>query len=392
MKTDISYTIKEGIINIALPHRIDTNNAADVEDDITEITSANEGKPAFDARDLTYISSAGLRILLRTAKKYGKTDISNVQPAVYDIFETTGFTEILSVSKAMREIDITGCEVIGQGFFGTVYRIDDETIVKVYSSPDSLDMIRNEQRLARAALIAGVSTAISYDTVRIGDSYGSVFELLRAKTFNEIIIEKPDETDAMIRRYAAFMKSTHEIEMPEGLLGSGKEKFMGYLSDIASLLPDGMEEKLRLMLDEVPEQNTLLHGDFQMKNIMLTDGEPMLIDMDTLSAGHPIFDLQSVYVTYFAYGEDDENNSMSFLGIPSETSAMIWDRFIGYYFDTEDEDLISKIRDKVRIAGCIRFLFLQKTFSQGDALYDTRVKHTIEHLEDLLTRTDSLLY
>ncbi len=40
-------------------------------------------------------------------------------------------------------------------------------------------MIKNEQRLAKRAFVKGVPTAISYDIVKVGDKYGSVFELLR---------------------------------------------------------------------------------------------------------------------------------------------------------------------------------------------------------------------
>ena len=95
-----------------------------------------------------------------------------------------------------------------------------------------------------------------------------------------------------------------------------------------------------------------------MKNIMLVDDEPMLIDMDTLTEGHPIFDLQSVYITYFAFEEDDENNSMDFLGIENDLAAKVWNDFIGYYFDTKDEKRKSDLRDKISVLGCIRFIFL----------------------------------
>ena len=96
------------------------------------------------------------------------------------------------MKRALREVSVEGCEVIGKGFYGTVYRIDEETIVKVYESPDSLPMIQNEQRLAKLAFVKGVPTAISYDTVKVGNSYGSVFELLRAISFNDLLKKEPD--------------------------------------------------------------------------------------------------------------------------------------------------------------------------------------------------------
>lgn len=46
----------------------------------------------------------------------------------------TGFTEMLPVEKAFREISVDGCEVIGQGANGAVYRINPEIIIKVYNN------------------------------------------------------------------------------------------------------------------------------------------------------------------------------------------------------------------------------------------------------------------
>ena len=58
--------------------------------------------------------------------------IENVSNEIYDIFEVTGFTDIFKVQKRLREISVENCEVIGEGANGKVYRLDDETIIKVF--------------------------------------------------------------------------------------------------------------------------------------------------------------------------------------------------------------------------------------------------------------------
>ncbi|MBQ4225602.1 MAG: phosphotransferase, partial [Oscillospiraceae bacterium] len=223
-------------------------------------------------------------------------------------------------------------------------------------SPESLSMINNEKRLAKTALVAGVPTAISYDIVRVGDSYGSVFELLNAKNYNDLLIEHKDDPDDVIKQYAEFLRTVHESVVPAGRLDSAKEKCLGYLEKAAKYIDKPLYERLKLLLSEIPEQNNIVHGDAQMKNIMLRDGEPMLIDMDTLSQGHPIFDLMSVYVAYFAFPEDEPDNSMNFFGISSELSAKVWYDLVRYYFASEDEKRIDELRDRITIVGCIRFL------------------------------------
>ncbi len=394
MQNSLKYEHNGSTVTIFLSGRLSSSNAAETEAQIKEIiSSAGDADYVIDASELEYISSAGLRVLMRLRKKDGETDIINVSPQVYDIFEITGFNELFNVSRKMREVSVEGCEVIGRGFFGTVYRIDEETIVKVYASPDSLSMIKNEKRLAKTALVAGVPTAISYDIVRVGNSYGSVFELLNAKTFNDKIVSEPENAESIIEEYAKFLRFVNSTEVPVGKLVSAKGKFFEYLDVASKYLSDEVTDRIRALTEEIPEENFIIHGDAQMKNIMLTDSGPMLIDMDTLSAGHPVFDLQSLYVTYFAFGEDEPENSMNFLGMPQEMAARIWGRTIAYYFDTEDENRLSELRDKISIAGCVRFLFLLDFMDGHDTdLFKARIKHTVERLERLTARVDTLLF
>ncbi|MBR2088100.1 MAG: STAS domain-containing protein [Oscillospiraceae bacterium] len=50
-----------------------------------------------DAKQLEYISSAGLRVLMMAVKKLGKVSVINTPQAVKEIFETTGFDQLMSV-------------------------------------------------------------------------------------------------------------------------------------------------------------------------------------------------------------------------------------------------------------------------------------------------------
>lgn len=56
----------DGKVIISLEGKIDSNNAAQIEKEVFDVFGANEGKEiAFDAGKLNYISSAGLRVLLK---------------------------------------------------------------------------------------------------------------------------------------------------------------------------------------------------------------------------------------------------------------------------------------------------------------------------------------
>ena len=122
MKTRLS----NNKLTIFLEGRIDTNNAAAAEAELmSAVRSAEGAEIVLDTEGLSYISSAGLRVLMKLRKQAGTAiTVENVSREVYDIFETTGFTELLNVKKALRQLSVEGCELIGSGGFGRVYRID----------------------------------------------------------------------------------------------------------------------------------------------------------------------------------------------------------------------------------------------------------------------------
>ncbi len=373
---------KDGIVTIFLEGRIDSGNATQVEKEILGLMDENPGKEiAFDAEKLDYISSAGLRVLLKVQKAKAKpVMISNVSSEVYDIFETTGFTQLLNVRKKYRQISVDGCEIIGKGAYGTVYRLDEDTVVKKYESPEALSMIENEKKLAKLAFVAGIPTAISFDIVKIGNTFGSVFELLKAKTFNDLIKEKPSEADETIRKYTELIKQVHSISLAPGTLPSAKAEYLKKLDNIHPLLSDELYERMKEFYDSLPEDDHVIHGDLQMKNIMLSGDEPMLIDMDTLSQGLPIFDLGGIYLAYIAFVEDDPENCKRFFGIDKEMADRIFYGVMDNYYREISEQEKKEILEKVKIIGYTNFLNMLKP-EKHEELAALRIRHTIEFLK-----------
>ena len=94
-------------LTIFLEGRIDTNNAGEVEREISEAVGNRDDSVehvVMDAGALEYISSAGLRVLMKLRKELKEPlRISEVSRDVYEIFETTGFTELFDIRKALRE-------------------------------------------------------------------------------------------------------------------------------------------------------------------------------------------------------------------------------------------------------------------------------------------------
>ncbi len=124
---------------IALESRFTSDTAEQAEAGLNELLSTCPNrKVCLDFSEVEYISSAGLRCLLRIRQEQQR-DITIIEARneVYDVFEMTGMLQLFSVRRKIREISLEGCEIIGVGANATVYRLDPDTIVKLYRKSEA---------------------------------------------------------------------------------------------------------------------------------------------------------------------------------------------------------------------------------------------------------------
>ena len=389
---NVTYRTDNDILYIAIEGRIDVSNAALAEEQIFGIKDANPVKHVvLDADNLEYVSSAGLRVILKLRKKAPKLAIINVAPEVYDVLEMTGFTDMVTVEKAYPKMSIDGCEFIAKGANGAVYRYDDETIVKVYFAKDALPEIKQERENARRAFILGVNTAIPYGIVRVGDCYGIITELLNAVSVSKMVSRNPEDITEAVNHYVNMLKSIHEVELEDGELPDMKEVALDWAEFVTKYIPEEQGKKLLALVNAVPKCNTLLHGDYNTNNIMIQNGEPVLIDMDTLCMGHPIFEIGSMFNAFVGFSELNHPNMMRFYGYPYETAGKFWKMALKMYLGTEDDAVCQSVAEKAMIIGYTRML--RRAVRRPDEPgRDATIARCKEMLAILLEKTDTLCF
>ena len=377
---------------IELTDRIDSSNIDKIEDKIDKELDGFNGNVIIDCDKLEYISSAGLRIILKIKKRYSNLKIINCNQAVYDIFEMTGFTDIIDIEKGFRKISVDGCEVIGEGAYGIVYRIDADTIVKVYKNQDALEDIIKERERAKKAFVLGIPTAISYDIVKVGDLYGSVFEMLDAKSFAELL-NSGESINKLVKQSVQILKQIHETEGNDDTLPNKKDEAIKWAEYCKDYLPEEIGNKLVKMMKEIPDKNTIIHGDFHVKNIMHLERENLLIDMETVAVGHPILELACSYSIYEGFECFDPKNPEKFLGIPQEQCRKFISLTFDYYFDELEKEDVEKIKEKVKIICYTRLLRRQlKHFGENDKNAKASIEFCKNYLIENVPKVDNLYF
>ena len=376
----IQFTNNNGDATITLCGRLDTSVSTEIKSEIDKnlATAENINSLTMDAEGLEYISSSGLRILLVLAKSYKNFKVVNVNPDVYDVLNMTGFSKIINVERALRQLSIDGCEQIGVGGVGTVYRLDGDTIIKVFREGTTIDEVRKEITMSKEAFVMGTPTAISFDIVKVGSQYGLVYELLNAETLSSCIKRAPERIDEYARQYANLFRQLHSIEVPaDSNVPDAIEHERQQILHIRRYFPQESIDLLLQILDAIPTSNRLLHLDLQVKNTMMQGDELMLIDMGEMGYGHPVLDLGHAYsAMVLLIGDYDKT-----IGIPRELGNKVWDLAINYYFEGLPEDVIEQRKAQIDVVARIRnfsWLALSDSFpesviKQCQELFDQRI-------------------
>ncbi len=342
-------TVQDNKLVIELDERIETGNAKETEQKIMELLSAQSGKEiCFDAEKLRYVSSAGLRVFMKVSKLCNEpVEIIHVSPEVYDIFEVTGFTQLFKIRKQLREISVEGCEKLGEGGNGAVYRLDEDKIVKVYRPWMKQEEIDKERSFAKTAFINGIPSVIAYDTVKVGDCLGVVFELLRSDTLGHAMRENPDQLEAYVDQYVALAKTLHSTHVSAGSFTRIQDVMHDRADHLVQWCTPEEIAQLHDIIDTIPDADTVTHNDLHPGNIMLQDGELVLIDMPEVTMGPPICDLISIYRDMISAPQKNSALMEQSVGMPSEmilrVGRLFFKKYTGITDDAELEAYFKKL-------------------------------------------------
>ncbi|MBE5915944.1 MAG: STAS domain-containing protein [Pseudobutyrivibrio ruminis] len=376
--------------------KISSNNSQAVDEELAKLRSDNpQGSLVFDFEKLEYISSAGLRALLKASKNEHnqKIKIINVSLEVYEILEMTGFNQMFEVHKVMRRFFMEGLELIGGGTNGEVYRVDKENIIKLFKEDTSFEVIDRERNLAKQALIEGIPTAISFDVVQVEERYGIMFELIDADSLSTTLKNKPKEYDSYVDKYIDLIKKIHSIK-------GDSDKFI----NIKSVYYDAIDYskdyytkeellKLRNLVDSVPDTGTLIHGDYHPNNIMVQDGELILIDMGDMTLGHPMFDFLATAATQVNLVNLNPEYAEFHTKMPADLITKTWRRLIDGYFEDKSEEERKRIEEQICIFSKLK-VALCPYFGRGvtpeilQASIDDAKQNFLPLIDDLIGAVD----
>jgi len=295
--------------------------------------------------------------------------------------------------KKYKEVSIDGCRLLGRGAKGDVYRYDDEMVIKVFNRNNTYRDVEREIDLCRKAFILGIPTEISFGIVSVGRQYGALFELVDSETVSSFIARDPGRVEEYAALMANLARLIHDVEVTEEdgfpdmndtLRARVNDCFVGEHPELA--------ERCMQLVNTVPTWDHLVHGDFHTGNVFLQNGEPLLIDMDRISTGHPIAEISDLMYFYVILGEDDPAVVEDFMGFSYETARKFFDAFLKRYLETEDETRLTDVKKKASLLCYMRLIRKFRKKKHISAEEQAKIDLYVEKLTTLTEELDTLVF
>ncbi len=293
--------------------------------------------------------------------------------------------------RKYREVSVDGCELIGRGAKGDVYRYDDELVIKVFNQNNLYQDVERETTLSRRAFILGVPTAISFGIVAVGDRYGAMYELVDSETLSTYIAREPEKVNKYAELMAQVALEIHGTKVAENdIFPEAYDRIQEYVRGGIAYVDERLAKRCMKLLSGLPSTNTLVHGDFHTNNVFMLKGEPLLIDMDRISRGHPIIELSDLYYFYVVLGEDDPSVVEKFMGFSYETSKQFFEHFLKCYLGTDDEERIQEVKDKASLLCQTRMIRKIRKGGAKSEKGEAIVVRCLKRIDELTSRLDTL--
>lgn len=181
----------------------------------------------------------------------------------------------------------------------TVYR-DGDLAVKVfdsdYSKADILNEALNQARVEETALKVPKIQEVS----KLNGKWAIVSDFIKGKTLAALMEENPDRYDEYLNRFVELQMQVHAQACP--MLNKLKDKMNRKISQ--SGLDATTRYELHTRLEGMPTHNKLCHGDFDPKNIIITDdGDAYILDWAHATQGNASADVARTYLLFWLNGD-----------------------------------------------------------------------------------------
>ena len=202
----------------------------------------------------------------------------------------------MSAVMSPKLIDLNDWVLAGEGANGQLYyhRTDESLVLKLNREDMAADRAEKEFSVSKAVHDMGVRCPGIYDFVTDGKRIGVTGERIKdKKSFVRLISEDRSRLEPLAREFARRSKEFHSLQCDTAVFRSYKEKARAAYESCGAI-PEEARRVLLSCLDDMSDDTTPVHGDFQPGNIIRSGERDYWIDLGDLTFGDPDIDFASL--------------------------------------------------------------------------------------------------
>lgn len=184
-------------------------------------------------------------------------------------------------------------EMLSQGNTAEIYQYEDGKILKLFRDSFPFSAVQNEYRISLVVQNYLEIVPRVYELVRYQNRYGIIYEQICGEDMMKGLLKKPGQVKQYARKLAQIHASLHQQEVD--ISYSIYDKFQRDIS-LANELEDEEKKQIMEYLKTLPEGRNVCHMDFHPGNVMIRDGEPVVIDWMTACTGNANVDVARTYL------------------------------------------------------------------------------------------------
>ena len=290
----------------------------------------------------------------------------------------------------MLTVDVAALEPLGRR---GPWQLGDGAVLKASAHGAPLRTLAQAQDVFdayRTAYDAGAGTPRPMEVVRVGEGFGVVVEHVPGLTLMTHIAfgsYSPHEAGEVL---GLLMQRLHGLVCTTGRdVGA---VFRRNARVLAPLLPARIAERLVPLVDGIPTACTFLHGDVHACNVVVSEGEPRLIDLELCGFGHPVFELAIARTRLLL---NDNSLSIFVDKAGNHPAKYVWESCLRTYFPGATPAFLEEVDRRTAALAevehcCFKFRIARTTKQDLSDKQRARIELCANRLGVLLPQIDRL--
>jgi aminoglycoside phosphotransferase (APT) family kinase protein len=187
-------------------------------------------------------------------------------------------------------------ELVARGMCSDLYALPQNRILKLLHKRFARELAERELAITRALHASGVPTAAAYELREMDSRFGIVLERIDGRSLLQVVERKPWKLFYAARLLADLHAGVHQHLAPQ-CLPTQRSQCERWFANARDFTPEQRTSALA-SLAQLPEGNTLCHGDMHPANILLSSGGPVIIDWSAATRGHALVDVARTCVLF----------------------------------------------------------------------------------------------